>query len=305
MDQIDMQLNYDIDNIVERISLDKKSFVQSAEKNYKQGVEAITKQIAKNISEKNLLLVCGPSSSGKTTTSNIIVNTLANLGISALVVSMDNFFIEREETPLLPNGAKDYDNVKTINIELFKKCLNELIEKGTTKLPIFDFITGHRQDDVVEVTMRKNMVIIVEGLHVLNPLCISQAMQQKAIKIFVCPKSGFNKNNKTLISSTSLRFTRRMIRDFCSRGYSVNETEINWQGVIDAEKQFITPYKKDADFIIDTTHAYEPFLYNQKMLELLEKDRDFAKYIVKDIPKTELTSNDISSISLIWEFLGA
>ena len=305
MNQINGQINYDINHIVEAITKDKKAMVKASEKNYRKGVEAIVDEISKDIENKNLLLICGPSSSGKTTTSDIIVKALGKKGFPALVVSMDNFFINRKDTPILPNGARDYDNITALNLELFKKCMNELLENQYTKLPIYDFYTGVRQDDVVETRITKDTVIIVEGLHAFNPLCISSTMQKNAIKIFVCPESGFSKNFDTLISAQKLRFTRRLIRDFCSRGHSIKETETMWKNVLDSEKKFILPFKKYADFIIDTTHAYEPFLYNKKIAEFIKKDENFKNYLFAGVPKTDLDYEDISPMSLIWEFLGA
>ncbi len=305
MNQINSKINYDIDEVANKILQDKKSMVKIAEKNYRKGVELIAKEVASQMPNKNLLLICGPSSSGKTTTSSILLNALSKLGISALVVSMDNFFINREDTPFLPNGARDYDNVTTVNLDLFKKCMNELLQTKKTKLPIFDFITGVRQDDVVEAKITDKTVIIVEGLHAFNPLCISDVMNKRAIKIFVCPESGFSKNFNSLISAQTLRFTRRLIRDFCSRGHGPKDTKFYWQNVLDSEKKFVLPFKKYADFVIDTTHAYEPFLYNKKMLEISAQDKEFKKFIFPQVPETGLDYTDISALSLIWEFLGA
>lgn len=305
MNQMNGKINYDIDEVTSQILINKRAMVKAAERNYKKGVELIADEIAKNAKNKNLLLICGPSSSGKTTSSNIIVNALSKKGLPALVVSMDNFFINREDTPFLPDGTRDYDNVTTVNLALFKKCMNELIEKGHSKLPIFDFISGIRQDGVVDAHITKDTIIIVEGLHAFNPLCISEVMQKKAIKIFVCPESGFSKNFNSIISAQTLRFTRRLIRDYCSRGHSIQATENGWKNVIACEKKFIYPFKKDADFIIDTTHAYEPFLYNKKMLEFAKKEPDFKRYVFANVPQTNLRYEDISPMSLIWEFLGA
>lgn len=304
MNQMNSQINYDIDSVANDIKQDKIKMVKTAEKNYRIGVEAIAKDIFKHVPNKNLLLVCGPSSSGKTTTSSILVNALAKKGISALAISMDNFFVNREDTPFLPDGTRDYDNVTTLNLDLFKKCMNELIEKKSTKLPIFDFISGVRHDGVVDAKITEKTVIIVEGLHAFNPLCISDVMQKKAIKIFVCPESGFSKNYKTLISAQNLRFERRLIRDFCNRGHNVKETEDYWKNVLESEKKFVLPFKKHADYIIDTTHAYEPFLYNRKISQMVKDDVNFRKYINSQIPDTDLQYKDISPMSLIWEFLG-
>ena len=282
----------------------KERLVKRAEANYKENVKQAIKHIIKNIENKNLLLVTGPSSSGKTTTSHLIMKALEKNGIPAFVVSMDNFFINRVETPILPDGTRDYDNVTTINISLFKEKMNELLTKGTAELPIFDFITGVRQDNAFCAKIKENTIIIVEGLHSFNPLCISEVMQEKAIKIYVEPDSTFELEDGSLILPYDLRFRRRAIRDFHTRGYSISETEKNWVNVRLCEEKYVLPHKFNADFSIDSVYMYEPILYEKELEEIAKKDEDAKKYLGIKIPTTNFTKKDVPEDALIWEFLG-
>ncbi len=293
--------NYKLQDILELASRDKNKLVKRTENRYKDSVIRVAKYIAKN--NYSIVCVSGPSSSGKTTTSNIITKKLEEFGKSALVVSMDNFFINRLDTPLLPDGTRDYDNINAVNIELFKKCMDELIDTGSTNMPIYDFISGVRLDDACCVKIKSNTVIIVEGLHALNPMCISEKMKTRTLKMYVCPQSGFIQPNANITPET-LRLTRRMVRDFYHRGHSVKDTEAMWKNVREKEDVFVVPYKADADFIIDTTHMYEPLLYEHELLNISQKDADALKYLNYYLLNSNFSKNYISKDSLIWEFLG-
>ncbi len=297
--------NYDLDDIVRLAYKNKERLVKRAENNYKNNVEKVVNAIKSSIKDKRILFVCGPSSSGKTTTSNIITQKLEKMGIGACVVSMDNFFINRADTPKLPNGNYDYENVTTVNLDLFKKCMDELLEKGESMLPIYDFVTGVRTDNVYKLHLKENTLIIVEGLHAFNPLCHTELMKQKGIKLYVCPQSGFLINDGSCLTPERLRFIRRAIRDFYHRGHKIVDTENTWKDVRAGEDMYVVPYRGEADYIIDTTYIYEPLLYENELIKIANEDDGAKKYIKKNIPKTPLTKADISKNSLVWEFLGA
>lgn len=296
--------SYQMEQIIELANKKKSRLIKRAEAHYRNNVKNAVQYIMENIKDKNLLLVTGPSSSGKTTTSNLIMKALEKRGIPALVVSMDNFFIHRKDTPLLPDGTRDYDNVTSVNIDLFKEKMNDLLEKGKAELPIFDFKTGIREDDAFCGIAPEGAIIIVEGLHSFNHLCISKVMQEKAIKVYVEPQSEFEFRNGKRIIPTELRFRRRAIRDYYNRGYSIAETEKNWVNVRAGEEKFVLPYRQDADFLIDSVYMYEPLLYQKELKKIAETDKDALKYLSLKIPSTKLNKKDIPSDALIWEFLG-
>ena len=296
--------SYQMEQIIELANKKKVRLIKRAEAHYRNNVKNAVAYILENIKDKNLLLVTGPSSSGKTTTSNLIMKALDKRGISALVVSMDNFFIHRKDTPFLPDGTRDYDNVTSLNLDLFKEKMNLLLEERKAELPEFNFITGIREDNVFCGVVPEGAIIIVEGLHAFNPLCISKVMQEKSIKVYVEPQSEFEFNNGEKISPIDLRFRRRAIRDFFNRGYSIEETEKNWVNVRKGEEKFVLPYKQDADFLIDSVYMYEPLLYQKELKKIAETDKNALKYINTKIPSTKLTKKDIPADALIWEFLG-
>ena len=294
---------YDIEKINKLAVESPEKLASIAENGYESKIKKVAKSIAENIDKQNVILIAGPSASGKTTSSHILVAELENAGIPAIVVSMDNFFIERKDTPTLEDGTKDYDNISSLDISLFKKCMDNLIKNKNSTMPIFDFITGNRDDEAycVSLTSEKT-AIIVEGIHAFNPLCMSNEMQGKCVKVYVCVASNFLAKDGSLTSET-LRFCRRLIRDFYHRGLDVVGTENLWKHVRKAEEQFIVPFKDCADFVIDTTHAYEPLLYKDDLLKIAKLDRNATKYLKCYTNVANYSKKYVGEYALVWEFL--
>ncbi|MGN1227038.1 MAG: hypothetical protein ACI4TX_00170 [Christensenellales bacterium] len=273
------------------------------ENNYENKVLKIVNKIMSTIDSKNIILIAGPSASGKTTSSHIIVSELEKRGVPAIVVSMDNFFIERKDTFTFEDGTKDYDNIASLDIALFKKCMDNLINDKFSMMPIFDFITGNRDDEAynVEITSPKT-AIIVEGIHAFNPLCMSDLMRGRCQKVYICVASDFQ-TESGLLTHETLRFCRRMIRDFYHRGSDVENTEQLWRHVRESEEQFVVPFKSSADFIIDTTHAYEPLLYKDELLKIAKMDENALKYLNFFLNDVDYSKQNVGKNALVWEFL--
>ena len=294
---------YNMSKICKLVQKRPQKLAKISESGYRKQICKIASRVAKNIGEKNIVLIAGPSSSGKTTTSHLLVKELEKLNIVSVVVSMDDFFVSREETPVLESGRKDYDNITSLNLDLFKKCIDELITNKSTSLPVFDFVEGRRNDNAVNVEMAKeNGVIIVEGIHAFNPLIMSDLMRGKCIKIYISAEADFDTENG-LLSHNTLRFCRRLIRDFLTRGNTVEDTERVWRDVREAEELFISPFKDTADFHIDTVHAYEPLLYKNELLNIAQEDENALKYLNLFMNDVEYKKDYISKDSVVWEFL--
>ncbi len=280
----------------------QEKFVKQSEGRYVKSIQKAVNKIVRNIAKKRIVLVTGPSASGKTTTSNILMEKLSKKGIKSVVVSMDNFFINRELTPKLEDGSYDYENITAIDVEYFKKCIDKLLLNGKTMFPKYNFAKGERDNNGGEITIDKNSVIIIEGIHAFNPAIVSQTMQGKFYRLYVCVNSGYV-DETHLITAKQLRFTRRLVRDFLNRGASVKQTEEMWDNVLRGENLFIKPYKKEADIIINTTHAYEVFLYDDELREIAKKDSDALKYYEMFKTGVNFDKSKISKDALIWEFL--
>ena len=225
---------FNMEKICKRAKKNPRFLANLTEFRYKIQIEKIVNKISRNIKKKNILLIAGPSASGKTTSSHLLVEAFKKRNINAIVISMDDFFISRDETPELSDGSKDYDSIKALNLDLLKKCIDELVTNKSTLMPVFDFVNGVRIDNAKEIKMEgdKN-VIIIEGIHAFNPKILSEKMRERCIRVLILVGSDF-KTKLGLISHNNLRYCRRLIRDFYTRGTSVIQTEQYWKNVRDA-----------------------------------------------------------------------
>lgn len=251
-----------------------------------------------------ILLLTGPSSSGKTTTANLIASKLIRCNIPSTVISMDDFFINRENTPILEDGTYDFENVNTIDIPLFKSFLNEIFISNKTKMPRFDFVEGKRTG-FENIEIEKNGIIIIEGIHALNPIFISKN-NSEIYRVYVCPNTNFTLNNKIILKPNELRKIRRLIRDYFHRGMTINQTLSLWNNVCLGEEKYIKPFKHTANFWIDSTHNYEPLLYKKYLPPILNNSltcnaiknslQHFSEIDIEYLPNNSLLMEFLSGI---------
>lgn len=293
------------------IEASKSDFVSLCEKEYIENIYHLAHTIAENDDIK-IVAIAGPSGSGKTTSAHILEGHLEELNETVVTVSLDDFYLSYDRLPVLENGKKDIESVNSLDKELIKKCLNEIIKTGKTKLPKFDFKTRTSKEKVNEVNIGKRGIVLVEGLHALNPV-ISELVPRKNIyKIYVSVNKGISDDeNDQLLSSRQIRLMRRTLRDEIFRGADVNTTLTLWEDVVAGERKYLYCFKDSADFNLKTLHLYEPSLYKKRFSALLEKvDKNHKGYeyflkTVKGLEKfTEIESNYIPETSLIREFIG-
>jgi len=278
--------------------------IENAENRYHEQLENMVKEVLE-IKTIRFILLAGPSSSGKTTTSHIIQELLEKNKKHAKVISLDDFFLEREETPILQNGDKDYDSVNAIDWKLFDKCMSELLEKNETQLPSYDFLTGSKNFNTKKTTLKQNEIMIIEGLHALNPIINNFIPHAFSYKVFVCPKTEFMLNSKVILDIFTLRLMRRLIRDVRSRGIEPTQTLYFWKNVREAENLYVLPFEKEADFVVDTTHAYEPNVYKSILSVLLVNHSIVVQDLLKHLVGFELiTPNKVPNSSVLKEFVG-
>lgn len=276
--------------------------INECEESYKNQIKEVAHLINK-LDKVKIVLLSGPSSGGKTTSANLIKAKLNLLGKSAEVISMDNFFINREVTPILENGGYDFENVTTVDIPYFKQFVDEILLNSTAKMPIFNFFTGNREK-YVDFTMKKNGILIIEGIHALNPIILNDH-ENEVFKVFINPNLEYYHNDKKIVHVRELRRIRRMIRDFYIRGIKPHETLKNWKNVTDGEKKFIFPFKEYADFIVNSSHSYEILVYKKYLPALLDgsveaneiqKDLNFFEELdISLVPKTSLIYQEFLS----------
>lgn len=292
-----------LNEINEMSKLDKNLLVQMSEEMYHSQITELGDMITKN-SDIKIILLAGPSSSGKTTTSLLISKELEKSGKKCLTVSLDDFFLDREQTPLLPNGNYDYENVTAIDLELFNEFIDKLLNEKKAYMPSYNFITGKKERQKLLVECDNETYVIIEGLHALNPVIINQPKNTQ-FKVYLCPISDFVLGDDIVLSYNALRLLRRCIRDLNTRGRTIEETLDGWEEVCDGEKKYIDPYKNTANYSIDSTHMYEPLIYATELLPKLEScNKETAKQLVLALSNCEkLDKNIIPKNSLLNEFV--
>lgn len=277
-----------------------------SESHYRGQLFKIANTILKHRKKFKMILLGGPSCSGKTTTANLLKGIIESKHRKAIVISMDDFFVDREKTPLLPNGMKNYDGLCAVNLEQMEECFSTFYKKGEAKFPRYNFETGLNEKDYYKYSNKDNPIIIFEGIHVLNPELISHLGINEVFKVYISTLSGFKGDNGTIMSTRQVRFVRRMIRDSERRSTNPEKALKTWQNVCDAEDTYIAPYKEDVNFKIDTTHRYEVALYKTEFFKIMAEYRDILNslsFLYLFDETVSLSRNKLPDTTLMWEFI--
>lgn len=285
-------------------------FINMCETKHNDNLAEIGNIIKNNIDDIKLILIAGPSSSGKTTFTNRLKIELLTKGIKPVMISMDDYYVNREETPLGEDGKPDYESIYALNIELFNQQLVELIQGEEVTLPYFDFEEGKSKQGKT-VKLGKNQPILIEGIHALNEMVTSLIPKHQKFKIFISPHPQLNIDDHNPIMSTDLRLLRRIVRDARTRNTSPSRTFSLWSNVRKGEFKWIYPWQKEADYVFNTSLTYEIMIMKKYALPALLsiKSTDeyyiqanrlikFLKY-VKDIDDKYVPCN-----SILREFIG-
>lgn len=295
--------------INDAIKKDAKGFVQYCDELYHNKLDKLAQRLKKDKDIK-IVMIAGPSGSGKTTTSHLLSDILKKHGVFAQIISLDNFYLNREQLPLNDDGIPDVETVYSLDLELLEQCLSELIEKGCCKAPIFDFHTASRSDKKLDIELKDNGLLIVEGLHALNPLLYEKLPQNVVFKLFISVASDVKANDGTvLLCGEQMRFCRRMTRDSIYRNSTPSNTIKMWRDVCEGEKKWIVPFVDKADYVIDTYHAYENCLFRTRSLDMLYdlskglRDSFYVDNIVKSLELfKKFDVNIVPQDSLLREF---
>ena len=231
-------------------------------------------QISDMINEKKeikAVFVAGPSSSGKTTFANRLAIQLKVNGLNPIPISLDNYFVNREDTPRYENGEYDFESIKSIDVKFFKEQMKELFEGKEVEIPIFNFLTGYREKSGIKVKMPKNGILIIEGIHGLNPILTSSLDENNIFKVYISALTQLNLDNHNRISTADVRRVRRIVRDSLSRGKNAEETLLMWPSIKKGEEKNIFVYQEEADVMFNSTLVYELCVLKKKALEELDK----------------------------------
>lgn len=267
-------------------------------------------KIKNDINNIRLIAIAGPSSSGKTTFSNRLRIELMTRGIKPVKISIDDYYLNREEAPLDENGEADLEHINALDVEQFNRDLLALVRGEEVQLPRFDFKLGKRVPGK-KVKIPQNTPIIIEGIHALNELLTSLIPKHQKFKIYISPTFQINIDNHNPISATDIRMLRRIVRDWQFRKTKPSDTLAMWQSVRRGEFKWIYPFQEEADYIFNTELSYELGVtkkYALPVLEAIDRNNEyfiqanrlvkFLKYF-KDIDDALVPCN-----SLLREFIG-
>ena len=258
-----------------------------------------------------MVLIAGPSSSGKTTTCKRLSVQLAVNGIKPIGISLDDYFLDRDLTPRDEKGEYDFEHLHALNLPLFNEQLNALFRGEEVELPRYDFTTGKSKKSGKKLKLHDDEILVVEGIHALNPELTAQIPQEQIFRVYASALTTILLDNHNYIPTTDNRLLRRIIRDHKYRGVSALETIRRWSSVRAGENKWIFPYQENADAMFNTAMLFELAVIKSQaetLLEQVPEDCDeyaeayrllkFLKYF-KPIPETQ-----IPPTSLLREFLG-
>jgi uridine kinase len=277
------------------------------EKRYSQVADMVCDAGAK------FVMLAGPSSSGKTTSANRLATQLRVHGKKPILMSLDDYYLDRDMIAPGPDGKLDLEHINTIDTELFRKHICELLEGKTVEIPSFDFRTGKRVWHGHKLSLSQDTVIIVEGLHALNPVLLPADLRGGAVfKLYVSPLLPLNLDDHNRIPTSLLRLLRRTVRDYKTRGASVQKTMEMWDSVRRGEKRWIFPFQEQADVIFNSSTLYELAVLKKYIYPLLveiqpeERCYEQVRALVKVLNYVQEADVDdeIPPTSLVREFIG-
>ena len=277
------------------------------EKRYSQVADLVCQRNAK------FVMLAGPSSSGKTTSANRLATQLRVHGRKPILMSLDDYYIDRDKIAPGPDGKLDLEHINTIDTQLFRVHLQQLLAGQEVQLPTFSFQTGRRQWLGHRLRLHADTVIIVEGLHALNPALLPEGIdQEKIFRMYVSPLLPLNLDDHNRIPTSTLRLLRRTVRDYETRGSSVQQTMSMWDSVRRGEKRWIFPYQENADVIFNSSTLYELAVLKKHIFPLLtavepeDACYDDVRALVKILNYVleADVDDEIPPTSLVREFIG-
>ena len=277
------------------------------ERRFSQVTDMICQRGAKAV------MLAGPSSSGKTTSANRLATQLRVHGRKPILLSLDDYYIDREKIPLGPDGKRDLEHINTLDTQLFRENMRSLLAGEEVEIPTFNFLTGCREWQGHKVRLDDRSVIIVEGLHALNPQMLPEGVEPKLIfRMYVSPLLPLNLDDHNRIPTSLLRLLRRTVRDYETRGASVQHTMSMWESVQRGERRWIYPFQENADVMFNSSTLYELAVLKKHIYPLLtavppedscyEAVRGLVK-VLNYILEADV-DDEIPPTSLVREFIG-
>ncbi len=287
-----------------------KELIQLSEALHEHRIVEIADMIKKQ--KKRIILIAGPSSSGKTTFAQRLCIQLRVNGLQPLYMGTDDYFVEREDTPVDEFGEKNYEDLDAVDIHLFNQNINDLLAGKEVDMPTFNFLTGHKEFGKRLTSIKSGQPIVIEGIHALNEELTRELPHDEKFKIYISPLTQLNIDSHNRVVTTDHRMLRRMVRDYKYRGHSAQSTIASWPKVRAGEDKNIFPYSNEADVLFNSVHLYEICVlkkYAKPLLEAITPEEPEYSDAVRMLNflrffKTVDDDSAIVNNSILREFIG-
>ena len=284
--------------------------IKVAEALQEKRISRIADKIAER-PEAKIVLIAGPSSSGKTTFSKRLCVQLMACGLKPKLISLDDYFVDRTRTPIDENGEYDYESIYSLDLDLFHQHLKQLLNGEEVELPRYDFPTGKSVKSGIHFKLESNTILLMEGIHALNPLMSEGIPEEKKFRIYVSALTTIKLDNHNYVPTTDNRLIRRIVRDNQFRGTSARSTIARWPSVRRGEDKWIFPYQENADVMFNSALIYELSVLRNHALPLLEsvyencEEHTLAAALTEFLRYFEpISDKELPPTSLLREFLG-
>lgn len=285
--------------------------IKLAEALHEKKIAQMADAIANREERPKFILISGPSSSGKTTFSKRLQIQLLVNGIKPVIISMDNYFVNRVDTPRDANGDWDFENINALDLPYFRQQMSDLMEGKEVELPTYSFEKGERVYEGQKLRLEKDCIIILEGLHALNPSLLPNIPRSATFKIFVSALTTINIDNHNWIPTTDIRLLRRIVRDYKYRNYSARDTIARCPSVLRGEQTWIYPYQEEADMMFNSALLFELAVLKRHAEPILAEVPKYcdeyteAHRLIKFLQYFEpIPEKEIPPTSLLREFVG-
>lgn len=296
---------------INRLAKHPIEWIAACEAGYQQQLTELVEKVLEIPGRYRMILLAGPSSSGKTTTAHKLSDIFAGRGIDAPVVSLDDFFLGMANYPKLPDGTPDMEAVEALDLPLINQTFETLLQNGSAWFPTFDFEKSQRGTIENLIELKPNGLLIVEGLHALNPRLVEVLDPSVLFRAYVSTRTKFMDGEAEVLCPKDNRLIRRMVRDHYFRGRDPLGTLLSWQDVLDGEEKHIYPFRDSVDYKIDSALDYEGAVFHHYVLPMIASLKSDAAYAGKVQQIVELLEafDDIDhrlipDDSLLREFIG-
>lgn len=271
----------------------------------------IAEEIADNTAAHKIIMLSGPSNAGKTTSSHKLCHMLEESGVRTHIISLDDFFLSKDEIPLDENGVPDVESPAALNGPLMERCFASLAAGEETQLPRFDFASARSMPDGARLRITEHEIVLVEGIHALNDRVLAHVPGGRMFRIYLSVRTNFTDGGRTFLRKRHVRLSRRIVRDNSFRGTPPEGTFRMWEGVCRGEEKWIIPFSGRADVILDTILGYEPAVIGAYLIPLLTPLCDHPEYgetarmlIAKYQAFAPIAPELVPPTSLLREFIG-